>query len=139
MLPTFGDERRRPINLGGTTSTSSSHTAILEDARARRLERQNLKRRQEKAVKLQAWWRGIHEARATRQAMRNAFEHDIVGINGLRRLVLIGKDEEILGKWSIAITGAGEGMTYLSFVDFVDFSMQQSCFSLQQGPIEGVG
>jgi len=108
MLPTFGSERRRPINLGGATSVSSQ-AAILEEAKSRRLERQNVKRRQEKAIKLQAWWRGVNEAKAARNAMRKAFEDDPTGITGLRCVVLIGKDEEILGKWSTTMVNAGEG------------------------------
>lgn len=112
MLPTFGDERRRPINLGGATS-ASSHAAILEEAKARRLERHNFKRRQEKAVRLQSWWRGVNEAKIARQAMRKAFEDDVTGITGLRCLVLIGKDEEIIGKWSTTILSTGEGATEL--------------------------
>jgi ubiquitin-protein ligase E3 C len=107
MIPIWGDERRRPINLGGASS-ASSHAAILDQAKARRQEREENRRREENAVRVQAWWRGAKEARLVRAHMKNVFEGDVLGITGLRCLVLIGRDEEVLGRWSSAMVASGE-------------------------------
>jgi ubiquitin-protein ligase E3 C len=105
MIPVWGDERRRPINLGGSTTSASSHAAILDQAKARRLEREDNRRREENAVKLQAWWRGVREARLVREQMKIVFERDVNGITALRCLVLIGRsDERVLGQWSTSMT-----------------------------------
>jgi ubiquitin-protein ligase E3 C len=108
MLPLFDDDRRRHINLGGASS-ASTHTAILDQAKARRTERLENKRRQENAVRLQARWRGLRDARLARREMRQAFENDLTGITGLRCLVLIGRDDDVLGKWSSTMVERGEG------------------------------
>ena len=108
MIPIWGDERRRPINLGGT-STASSHAAILDQAKARRLEREDNRRKEESAVKVQGWWRAVREARLVRGYLRRVFEGDVGGITGLRCLVLIGgRDGELLGRWSGAMVAGGE-------------------------------
>ncbi|KAH7885642.1 HECT-domain-containing protein [Phlebopus sp. FC_14] len=99
MLPLFGDERRREINLGGSLSVSSQAT-ILDQARARRLERELQRRKEESALKIQGWWRGACEARRVRQHLREVFQGDVTGLTGLRCLVLIGNDEALLGQWS---------------------------------------
>ncbi|KAF9222782.1 HECT-domain-containing protein [Gyrodon lividus] len=100
MLPLFGDERRRrEINLGGSTSVSSQ-AAILDQARARRIEREALRRREESAIRIQAWWRGVSEARRVRQQLRQVFQENVTGLTALRCLVLIGQDEALLGQWS---------------------------------------
>lgn len=110
MLPLFGDERKRKINLGGA-STASSHRAILEQARAQRDERSAQKRREASAIRVQAWWRGVQQARSVRLAMRRAFEGDVKGLVGLRCLVLMGaRDEEALSVWSREMVGGGIGM-----------------------------
>lgn len=112
MLPLFGDNdtrRRRQINLGGASS-AASHTAILGQAKARRQERDEQRRRHDSAVRVQAWWRGIKEVRAARAQMRKAFEADVGGLTGLRCLVLMGRDADALGAWSSAVTSGGEGM-----------------------------
>ncbi|TFK31976.1 HECT-domain-containing protein [Crucibulum laeve] len=114
MIPVFGDENRRKINLGGASS-ATSHQAILDQARAERNERQKLKRKQESAVKLQAWWRGIQEAQVARKEMRGMFDEDVTGITGLRCLVLIGQDEEIIGRWSSAVMQGGEDQFLSAF------------------------
>ena len=42
--------------------------------------------------------------------LRGEFERDVVGLDGLRCLVLIGdKDEEALGTWSSQMAHGGEG------------------------------
>lgn len=110
MLPVFGDERRKKeINLGGASSVAT-HAAILDQAKTRRLERQDVRRRQESAIKVQAWWRGMLTMKASRERMRAVFDADMTNLSGLRCLVLIGRDEERLGRWSSMVVSAGEGM-----------------------------
>ena len=104
----FGDERRRQINLGGA-SGAYSQSALLNQAKVRRQERHALKQKQESAVKIQAWWRGVREAQYVRRDMRHALDRDITSLNALRCLVLVGKDEDALGKWSQSLDSAGEG------------------------------
>ncbi len=104
----FEAERRRKINLGGVSSASTS-TEVLGQAKAIRLERLEQKRRQENATRIQAWWRGVNEARRTRDGMRRTFESDVSGLTGLRCLVLIGQDEGILGRWSSTLSNYDEG------------------------------
>lgn len=100
MLPLFGDERRRrEINLGGSTSVTSQ-AAILDQARARRMEREAQRKREESAIRIQAWWRGAHEARRVRWQLRRVFQEQVTGITALRCLVLVGQDEELLSLWS---------------------------------------
>lgn len=108
MLPLFGDEQRRQINLGGKP-TATSHTAILDQAKARRSERQNEKRRYDNAVRIQAWWRGLRAARLGREDMRRTFEGDVDGLTGLRCLFVMGGDAEALGLWSAAMLDGGQG------------------------------
>jgi ubiquitin-protein ligase E3 C len=109
MFPVFGDDRKRKINLGGASS-ASSRSAILDQAQVRRNERVEQKRRQDNAVKLQAWWRGLQEGRQMMDEMRKAFEADVVGMTGLRCLVLIGRsDEEALAIWSGRMMESGAG------------------------------
>ncbi|KDQ51194.1 hypothetical protein JAAARDRAFT_41256 [Jaapia argillacea MUCL 33604] len=107
MFPLFGDERRRQINLGGASS-AASYDSILREAKERRLEREDQRRRQDSAVRIQAWWRGMRESARVRQVMRQAFAEDVTGINGLRCLVLIGRDQDVLGTWSTTILLGGE-------------------------------
>lgn len=112
MLPVFGDERKRKINLGGASS-ASSRSAILNQAQVRRTERLEERKRQEGAVKLQAWWRGLREERMGRKEMRRIFEQDMDGLRGLRCLVLIGsRDEEALAMWSMRMVQSGDGMFF---------------------------
>lgn len=100
MLPLFGDERRRrEINLGGSTSVTSQ-AAILGQARARRMEREAQRKREESATRIQAWWRGVCEARRVRQQLRRVFQEQVTSLTALRCLVLVGQDEELLTLWS---------------------------------------
>ncbi|TFY75116.1 hypothetical protein EWM64_g8895 [Hericium alpestre] len=107
MIPLFGDEKRRKINLGGSRSVSS-HEAVLSQAKAQRTERQNIRRRQESALRIQAWWRGTHEARIVRRRLIARFQEDIRGLDGLRCLVLVAGNEEMLGQWSATVVNDGE-------------------------------
>ncbi|KAI0926648.1 hypothetical protein AcV5_007383 [Taiwanofungus camphoratus] len=108
MFPLFGDKptnRRREINLGGAHS-ATSYTDILNEAKAKREQRQELKRRQDSAIRIQTWWRGISQVRFIKRELRRLFEQDITGIEGLRCLILIGQDQDALGRWSTAIVNS---------------------------------
>lgn len=109
MLPLFGtdDRKRRNINLGGR-STSTTHTSILDEARLRREERQSQLKRQQSAIRIQAWWRGKREARAVRVQLRHTLNQDPTGIKGLRAVILIGQHEESLAFWSRNVLQSGE-------------------------------
>ena len=138
MLPVFefgGADKRRKINLGGSSSVSSS-TAILQQVRAQRIELQETRRRQENAIRLQAWWRGLREVRSTRKKMRALFEEDVTGITGLRCLVLMGSDEEALALWSSTMANSDEGCRF--FRDdaplALTFSTTGALFLFAQGP-----
>lgn len=111
-VPYFGDnpgKRRREINLGGSPS-ATTHASLLQDAKARRQQRNDMKRRQDSATKIQSWWRGRKQAVLVRQELRRTFEQNVTNLTGLRCLVLIGKDDAILGKWSSAMLSDGGGM-----------------------------
>ncbi|KAF8655373.1 hypothetical protein AX16_003070 [Volvariella volvacea WC 439] len=107
----FDHERRRAINLGGASSASSS-TDVLGQAKADRLGRLEQKRRQESATRIQAWWRGVHQARLMRNELRKTFASDVTGLTGLRCLVLIGQDEAVLAQWSSALVELGEAALF---------------------------
>lgn len=112
-FPLFGEDpsgrRRREINLGGTI-TQSTQASIIQEARARRSQRDELRRKQDGAVKIQSWWRGRRQAELVRRQLRATFEQDVTSLTGLRCLVLIGRDEALLGRWSDEISAAGPGM-----------------------------
>jgi len=109
MFPEFGNERKRSINLGGVSSAATP-ASILGRVHAERQARAEHRQRTDSATRIQAWYRGISDARASRIQMRKAFEADVIGLTGLRCLVLIGKDNEVLGKWSRAILELGPGL-----------------------------
>ena len=94
----------------------TTHAAIIDRVREERSIRAQQKRRVEKAIRIQAWWRGIREAKYTKMEMRKAFEADVTGITGLRCLVLIGKDEEVLSRWSKAMLELGKGALPISYI-----------------------
>ncbi|KAF7374400.1 HECT-domain-containing protein [Mycena sanguinolenta] len=116
MLPLFGDEKRRKINLGGSSSVSTL-SAITDQAKARRIERTEQKRKNDAAIRIQSWWRAVSAVRAAKADMRKAFENDIEGLIGLRCMVLIGMDQEVLGKWSQTIVAKGEGSLFAPAVE----------------------
>ncbi|EAU81738.2 ubiquitin protein ligase [Coprinopsis cinerea okayama7 len=99
MLPFYDEERKRRINLGGT-SRSTTSSSILDQVRIQRLQREEQKKQQDAALSIQAWWRGHREWRRVKTELRGAWELDPFGITGLRCLVLLGNDEETLGRWS---------------------------------------
>ncbi|KAG6863032.1 hypothetical protein C0991_008618, partial [Blastosporella zonata] len=103
----FNDLRKRHINLGGSTS-SVSHSALLSSTRAAREERLALQRKHDSAIRIQAWWRGVREARSVRREMRGWLDNG-QGLRALRCLVLIGgRDQEALGAWSATVVSGGD-------------------------------
>ena len=92
----------------------TTHATIIDRMREERSRRAQQMRRVEKAIRIQAWWRGVRGARYTKMEMRKAFEADVTGITRVRRLVLIGKDEEVLGQWSKAMLELGKGAFSIS-------------------------
>ncbi|PPQ73989.1 hypothetical protein CVT26_006358 [Gymnopilus dilepis] len=115
MSTFFGNESKRRINLGGASSSTSA-AAILKTVQASREARAALRQRTESAVRIQAWWRGVQAARAARAEMRRVFEGDVLGLRGLRCLVLIGRDEDVLGRWAGAVAGLGSDQIFAPVV-----------------------
>lgn len=107
MLP-FAQEKRRKINLGGATSVASQ-TDLLHSAKARRNEREEIRRRHESARCIQSRWRSSQKSRAVKHILEERFQEDVLGLNGMRALVLIGRNESLLAQWSEAVVSAGDG------------------------------
>ena len=107
MLP-FAQERRRKINLGGSTS-ATSQTDLLHGAKARRTEREEIRRRHESARCIQSRWRSSQQSRAVKHILSKMFQEDVLGLNGMRTLVLIGNYDSLLAQWSEAVVHAGNG------------------------------
>ena len=110
-VPYFDDDlrkRRRQINLGGNIS-HATHDSLIQEARLRRIQRTEMKRRQESATRIQSWWRGRRHAQHVRQQLRATFDQNVDNVTGLRCLVLIGKDEALLGRWASAMVANGSG------------------------------
>lgn len=68
------------------------------------MEREAQRKREESAIRIQAWWRGACEARHVRQQLRRVFQAQVTGLTALRCLVLVGQDEELLTMWSERIS-----------------------------------
>jgi hypothetical protein len=107
MLP-FAQEKRRKINLGGATSVSSQ-TDILHSAKARRSAREEIRRRHESALCIQSRWRSSQQSRVVKRILSEWFQDDVLGLNGMRALVLIGNNDELLAQWSEGVVRAGDG------------------------------
>jgi hypothetical protein len=107
MLP-FAQEKRRKINLGGATSVSSQ-TDILHSAKARRSAREEIRRRDESALCIQSRWRSSQQFRVVKRILSELFQEDVLGLNGMRALVLIGNNDELLAQWSEGVVRAGDG------------------------------
>ena len=112
MIPAFGDEWKRKINLGGASS-STTPANILNRVQAERAARAEHKQRTESAIRIQAWYRGVVDARSAKRQMRRSFEKDILGLTGLRCLVLIGTDADALATWCDAVLKGGPGMCFV--------------------------
>ena|SRR5579863_9493783 len=107
MFP-FAQEKRRKINLGGATSVPSQND-LLYTAKARRTEREEVRRRHESARCIQSRWRSSQQSRAVKHILSERFQEDVLGLDGMRALVLIGNNESLLAQWSEAVIHAGDG------------------------------
>ncbi|KAF8638999.1 hypothetical protein AX17_001801 [Amanita inopinata Kibby_2008] len=117
-VPLFVEEQRRRINLGGA-SAAASQASLVDDARTKRSERSEQKRRQDSASKIQAWWRGLVQIGQLKKELKAGFEADVLGIQGMRCLVLLGRDEVSLGVWSRAVLENGSKELFsLSMSDY---------------------
>lgn len=109
-----GPERRREMNLGGASASSSQD--LLDAVRAQRSQREVARRREESAVKIQAWWRGRSEARKVREQLGRLFDEEMSrgldSVVAMRCLVLMGRgrNEDRLCAWSQAMVDGGEGV-----------------------------
>lgn len=112
MFP-FTQEKRRKINLGGATSVSSQ-TDILHGAKARRSEREEIRRRHESALCIQSRWRSYQQFRVVKRILSEMFQEDVLGLNGMRALVLIGNNDSLLAQWSEGVLRAGDGKPPIS-------------------------
>ena len=112
MFP-FTQEKRRKINLGGATSVSSQ-TDILHGAKARRSEREEIRRRHESALCIQSRWRSYQKYRVVKRILSEMFQEDVLGLNGMRALVLIGNDDSLLAQWSEGVIRVGDGKPSIS-------------------------
>ncbi|KAI0284136.1 HECT-domain-containing protein [Russula brevipes] len=99
----FTHEKRRKINLGGATSVSSQ-TDLLHSAKARRTEREEVRRRHESALCIQSHWHSAQQSRVVKHDLSEKFQQDVLGLNGMRALVLIGNNDALLAQWSEAVT-----------------------------------
>jgi hypothetical protein len=109
----FAQEKRRKINLGGATS-GSSQTDILHSAKARRSEREENRRRHESALCIQSRWRSSQQSRVVKRILAEMFQENVLGLNGMRALVLIGNNDTLLAQWSEGVIRAGDGKPSIS-------------------------
>jgi ubiquitin-protein ligase E3 C len=125
MLPFLGSEHKRRINLGGSSRVASA-SDLLDSVKAQREARLERKRRQDAAVKVQAWWRGRSQTEKVKDEMSATLRNDVMGITGLRCLVLMGLDEEALGLWSHTVANAPRGTSpFPSLVVEIDKGIEQ--------------
>ena len=84
----FNDDatRRRRQNLGGS-STATSSTQVLQNARQIRAQREDLRRREEAALSIQSAIRGFGARLRAREERRSIVDNDADGsVEGLRCL-----------------------------------------------------
>ncbi|KAI0295669.1 hypothetical protein B0F90DRAFT_1811438 [Multifurca ochricompacta] len=113
----FDPLKRRKINLGGAISVASQ-TDLLHNAKARRTEREEIRRRHESALCIQRHWRGFQQSRATKRLLFQMFQEDVLGLNGMRALILIGNNDQLLAQWSDAVISARDGKPFILAVIF---------------------
>ncbi|ESK89887.1 hypothetical protein Moror_802 [Moniliophthora roreri MCA 2997] len=98
MLPFLDDpSNKRTINLSGQ-STSTSHQSILEQAKQRRNERIEHKRRTDAAIQIQGWYRGRKEARRVREVLAGEIVDGRLDLETLRKLILVRG--EVVARWA---------------------------------------
>lgn len=115
MYPLFdGPEKKRRINLGGTPA-ALSHADLLSSAKAVRSERLEQRRREDAALRVQAFWRAREARRGVRGELEEIFDEEVKGEEGegirkMRALVLLGGDEARLGVWAGRVVESGQGL-----------------------------
>lgn len=97
--------RKRPMNLGGSTTTTS-HASILDSAKARREERALQKQKSDAAASIQAGWRGRAERLRLKHELKSQLAtpsatSDVLDL--LRAVVLFG-DEDVLVAFANRVT-----------------------------------
>jgi len=111
----FGDERRRPINLGGTNSTATQ-ASLLANVQQERQRRQNEKRRNEASSLIQATWRAHVAGSQTRKELLGSFDREPVGtIASTRFLVLGGGERTRLVAWTKAALKGDKSQIFAPF------------------------
>ncbi|PPR05200.1 hypothetical protein CVT24_010300 [Panaeolus cyanescens] len=131
MLPHFsGSTQQRRINLGGSSSQATS-ADLLSRVAAERERRLESKRRWEKALVIQSWWRGRRGASLVREEIMREMrlgKEEVMdvdelggeegGIRALRSVVVAnwgGRSREgalILREWSDRVVKGGQGALY---------------------------
>jgi len=100
--------KHRKINLGGAKSVVSQ-TDLSHRAKSRRTEPEVIRRRRESARCIQSRWRRSQKSRAVKRILEERFQEDVLGLNGMRALLLIRRSELLLAQWSEAVIHAGNG------------------------------
>jgi ubiquitin-protein ligase E3 C len=94
MLPFLSEPNRRRINLGGSTS-AATHASVLDQAKARRQEREALRRQEQCALQIQAWFRGRSDARRAMLRLQQSFDPVKDVPNALRYILLFGRKDPL--------------------------------------------
>ncbi|KAF8884224.1 hypothetical protein CPB84DRAFT_174092 [Gymnopilus junonius] len=108
------NEERKPVNLGGISSSTSLRQA-LDQVKLQRLDRATAKRRNQAALKLQSWWRLLTAQQFTRSRCREVFDADPSSLTASRSLIFLPNDADRLYTWSSALIG-DEGLLLLQRV-----------------------
>ena len=110
-----GNDRKRTINLGGVSLTTT-HDDLLAKAQQEREQRLFQKRAQEAASTIQARWRAHLELQEVRKHFLELFDREPVGtIASARFLVLGGGEQARLSAWATAALQAGDNALWLPF------------------------
>jgi hypothetical protein len=111
-MVTFVPGKRRKINLGGAKSVVFQ-TDLSHRAKSRRTEREEIRRRRGSARCIQSCRRSFQQSRAVKRILEERFQEDVLGLNGMRALVLIRRNELLLAQWSEAVIHAGNGKPWI--------------------------
>ncbi|CEH16441.1 hect-domain-containing protein [Ceraceosorus bombacis] len=84
-----GSLSQRRINLGGSNASGSSSAQIAASARADRAARQEIRRRESSALRLQAWWRACKCRREIRRECADEFWRDAGRVESEREVVQV--------------------------------------------------
>ncbi|TFK19059.1 ubiquitin protein ligase [Coprinopsis marcescibilis] len=115
MFPFEDHSRKRKINLGGS-SRATTQADILGQVRQQRQARLEIKRREDAAVAIQAWWRAKLEWRVVRMQLWAQFQADLgagdgAGLQELRamRCLMLLKDyKDAMGVWTASLNSGGQ-------------------------------